>query len=151
MNGASARTGLGRLAAACAVSLLLSLGAAGAVAAGDERRVVVNGKALAGEKLDKLDRADCRPLPDGNYWLNRRSGTWGYAGERMVQGRIGDGCRAKKRDLPKSRSIARPAAEPASAGSPPEEPTTGEELRREEPITGTSPLLRAPESEGEKP
>ena len=49
MNGASPRTRHGRLAAACAISLLLSLGAAGAVAAGDERRVVVNGKALAGE------------------------------------------------------------------------------------------------------
>ena len=103
------------------------------------------------EELDKLDRADCRTLPDGNYWLNRRSGTWGFAGERMVQGRIGDGCRANKRAVPKSRSIARPAAEPGSAGSPPEEGITGEELRREEPITGTSPLLRVPEPEAEKP
>jgi hypothetical protein len=146
MNGGCARAGRSRLAAGCAIWLLLSLVAAGPAAAGEERRVVVNGKTLAGEELDKLDRADCRTIPDGNYWLNRRSGTWGYAGERMVQGRIGDGCRTKRSAKPKSRSIARPAAEPASAGSPPEE-----ELRREEPITGTSPLLRAPESEVEKP
>lgn len=149
MNGACARTGHGRLAAGWAIWLLLSLGAVAPAAAGDERRVVVNGKTLAGEELDKLDRADCRTLPDGNYWLNRRSGTWGFAGERMAQGRIGDGCR--KRALPKSRSIARPAAEPGRAGSPPEEGITGEELRREEPITGTSPLLRVPEPEAEKP
>lgn len=146
MNGARARAGRSRLAAGCAIGFLLSLGAAAPAEAADERRVVVNGKTLAGEQLDRLDRADCREIPDGDYWLNRRSGTWGYAGERMAQGRIGDGCRAKKRGLPKSRSIARPAAEPAGAESAPDG-----ELRREEPITGTSPLLRVPESEAQKP
>ena len=145
MNGTFERAGHKRLAAGCAIWLLLSLGTVALAAATDERRVVVNGKTLAGEELDRLDRADCRAIPDGDYWLNRRSGTWGYAGERMAQGRIGDGCRAKKRGLPKSRSIARPPAEPAGAESAPDG-----ELRREEPITGTSPLLRVPESEAQK-
>lgn len=146
MNGVFSRSGHSRFGVGCAIWLLCSLGAVGLAAAGDQRSVVVNGKALAGAELDKLDRADCRTLPNGNYWLNRRSGTWGYAGERMAQGRIGDGCRAEKHALPKSRGIERPAAEPASAGSAPEE-----EVRREEPITGTSPLLRVPESDAEKP
>lgn len=128
------------LIAACAICAALSAGRA----ASAERRVVVNGKEVAGAELDRLDRADCRAIPDGNYWLNRRSGTWGYAGERMVQGRIGDGCRMKKRAMPKSRSIE--AAEPASAGSAPDEA-----VKREEPITGTSPLLRSPGLEPEKP
>lgn len=114
-------------------------------AASAERRVVVNGRPIAGAELEKLDRADCRSIPDGSYWLNRRSGTWGYAGERMVQGRIGDGCRTKKSAKPKSRSIDPAASEP-SAGSMPDD-----DVEREEPITGTSPLLRAPGSDPDKP
>ena len=117
---------------------------AGAAPSG-ERKVLINGMAVTGAELEKLDRADCRPIPDGNYWLNRRSGTWGYAGERMVQGRIGDGCRTKKQVMPKSRSIDPAASEP-NAGALPDDA-----VKREEPITGTSPLLRAPGSEPEKP
>ena len=127
---------------ACAIGLVMSVGEV----ASAERHVVVNGKEIAGVELEKLDRADCRPIPNGIYWLNRRSGTWGYAGERMVQGRIGDGCRTKKRAMPKSRSIDAAGSEPASAGTAPDDV-----VKREEPITGTSPLLRAPTADVEKP
>lgn len=135
-----------RLRAACALCLVLSAAAAAAAAASEERHVVVNGKRLAGTQLEKLDRADCRPIPDGDYWLNRRSGTWGYTGERTVQGRIGDGCQVRQSVKPKSRSINRAGSEPAEAGSTPKD-----EIQREEPITGTSPLLRTPDSEPDKP
>lgn len=128
------------------LALVICLALAGAAQAGTERNVVINGEQITGAELEKLDRADCRQIPDGDYWLNRRSGTWGYAGDRMAQGRIGDGCRAKRRAWPKSRSIAPPASEPAPAGSIPED-----DVKREEPITGTSPLLRAPAIEPEKP
>jgi hypothetical protein len=127
---------------ACAIGLVMS---AGEVASA-ERQVVVNGKEIAGVELEKLDRADCRPIPNGNYWLNRRSGTWGYAGERMVQGRIGDGCRVKQRSLSKSRSLDSAGSAPPSVRSVPDDV-----VKREEPITSTSPLLRAPGSDPGKP
>ena len=129
-------------AIASAICLLIF---AGEVACA-ERQVVVNGKEIAGTELAKLDRADCRPIPNGNYWLNRRSGTWGYAGERMVQGRIGDGCRIRQRSLSKSRSIDATGSAPRNAGTAPDDV-----VKREEPITGTSPLLRAPSADAEKP
>jgi hypothetical protein len=144
MIGVSNRVALNRCAQVivCTVCTMASA----TLAAGAERHVVVNGKQIADAQLERLDRADCREIPDGSYWLNRRSGNWGYAGERLVQGRIGDGCRTKKRVMPKLRSIAPPASEPASAGSMPDDV-----VKREEPITGTSPLLSAPGSDPDKP
>lgn len=122
------------------------LALAGAAADGAERMVVINGERIRGTELEELDRADCRPIPDGKYWLNRRSGAWGYAGQQRVRGRIGDGCRPGDGSGPKSRSIAPPAGKPASAGAIPED-----DVKREEPIPGTSPLLRTPGSEPDKP
>lgn len=144
MNGRSNRFfRKGRcMAILCMICTLI----AAAGVAGAERRVVINGKEVAGAELEKLDRADCRSIPDGNYWLNRRSGTWGYTGDRVAQGRIGDGCRVFKRAVPKSRSIDPAGSDAPNSGSAPDEV-----IQREEPITGTSPLLRAPGSEPENP
>lgn len=144
MSGRAARSGSRRNVGGLVLAIGLAM--AGAANAGTERDVVVNGRQIAGAELDRLDRADCRPFPDGSYWLNRRSGAWGPAGETAAQGRIGDGCRANKSARPKSRSIARPARDPAPSGTLPDEG-----VKREEPITGTSPLLRSPGPEPDQP
>jgi hypothetical protein len=49
------------------------------------RNVVVNGKRLDAQELAYVDMLDCGvPVPDGNYWLNSNTRTWGYAGRPEV-------------------------------------------------------------------
>jgi hypothetical protein len=57
------------------------------------RQVFVNGQRLSDAQVADLARANCNDIPNGAYWLNTRSGAWGYAGNRQVQGILGDGCR----------------------------------------------------------
>lgn len=64
---------------------------AGALA--QSRQVFVNGQRLSDAQVAVLARANCRDIPNGAYWLNTSSGAWGYAGNRQVQGVLGDGCR----------------------------------------------------------
>jgi len=52
--------------------------------------VIVNGRCLSGQTLRALEEAACTSIPMGNYWL--RSGVWGYAGNPVPQGHIGDEC-----------------------------------------------------------
>ena len=56
------------------------------------RYVIVNGRALSPEQIQKLDQLACIPVPDGSYWL-RNDGAWGYAQDLAPRGRLGDYCR----------------------------------------------------------
>lgn len=72
-----------------AIAFCLAADAAVAQAA---RLVVINGIRLDDASLMHLDRAACSRVPDGHYWLNLRTGQWGYAGEPWVRGHIADAC-----------------------------------------------------------
>lgn len=76
----------------CLVSALLVLWAGTTVA--QSRVVIINGKLLSDANLAELSRRHCADIPDGSYWLDTRSGAWGYAGNPQVQGYLGDPCRA---------------------------------------------------------
>ncbi len=45
-----------------------------------ERYVVVNGQRLSITEIQYLERLHCGPVPNGRYWINLRTGQWGYAG-----------------------------------------------------------------------
>jgi hypothetical protein len=49
------------------------------------RQVIVNGELLNGMELRLLDALNCQTLvPNGRYWLNGRTGAWGYEGGPQV-------------------------------------------------------------------
>ena len=58
-----------------------------------QRHVYVNGQRLNTVQLATLQRMHCAWIPDGAYWINTRTGAWGYAGNGRVQGYLGDPCR----------------------------------------------------------
>ena len=63
------------------------------------RYVVVNGQRMSAVDLQQLDRASCTRVPNGRYWLNIRTGVWGYEGG-PPQGRMGEHCpRQRHRSL----------------------------------------------------
>ncbi|MBT0962927.1 hypothetical protein [Denitromonas iodatirespirans] len=62
------------------------------------RYVVVNGQRLDTAAMARLDRAACLRVPDGRYWIDMRSGIWGYEGG-APQGRVGDNCRQRPKSL----------------------------------------------------
>ncbi|MCB1886004.1 MAG: hypothetical protein KDH20_00230 [Rhodocyclaceae bacterium] len=72
-----------------AAVLSLTIGTAHA----QSREVFVNGQRLTSAQLNGLQRMHCARIPDGAYWLNTRTGAWGYAGNGRVQGYLGDPCR----------------------------------------------------------
>jgi hypothetical protein len=76
----------------------LSIASALAVAAlgsahAQSRWVFVNGQRMSDAQVQELARIQCAEIPDGNYWLNTRNGAWGYMGNPIVQGILGDNCR----------------------------------------------------------
>lgn len=60
-------------------------------AAAQSRLVVVNGQRLSDAEVAWLARRACSEIPDGRYWLDLRSGAWGYAGGPQ-QGVVGELC-----------------------------------------------------------
>ena len=58
-----------------------------------ERYVVVNGHRLSIPEIQYLEQLHCGPVPNGKYWINLRTGQWGYAGNPWPQGQVGDNCR----------------------------------------------------------
>ena len=62
------------------------------------RYVVVNGQVLGPAAVARLDRAACARIPDGRYWIDMRSGVWGYEGG-VPQGRVGDNCQQRRKSL----------------------------------------------------
>ena len=59
-----------------------------------QRNVWVNGQRMGAGQLSQLDRAHCGFVPDGRYWLNLRSGVWGYWNNPRPQGHIATTARA---------------------------------------------------------
>jgi hypothetical protein len=80
------------LAALRGVALIAACMSACGVAA-QSRWVIVNGERLSDAQVARLARIQCTEIPNGAYWLNERSGAWGYAGNPQVQGHLGDLCR----------------------------------------------------------
>jgi len=74
-------------AAACTLALLCA-----DLALAQSRWVFVNGQRLSDAQVFALARMNCNGIPDGSYWLDTRSGAWGYAGNPMTQGVLGQGC-----------------------------------------------------------
>jgi hypothetical protein len=84
---------------------------AGARAAHAERSVVVNGLRLDGGQIAWLEQRNCAAVPNGRYWLDLRSGAWGYAGWPQVQGYLGAACgaaRSRPRSLSERGLLYRP-------------------------------------------
>ncbi len=69
------------------VALAVALICGGVAAA--ERQVVVNGVLLDPAQLAELDALAGVPVQDGAYWLDLRTGIWGYADDPTARGRIG--------------------------------------------------------------
>jgi hypothetical protein len=61
-------------------------------AVAQSRWVFVNGQRLHDAQVAALVRTNCGDIPDGAYWLNTRTGAWGYAGNPTVQGVFGERC-----------------------------------------------------------
>jgi len=62
------------------------------------RNVVVNNQRMNDLQLQYLDQLSCNYIPDGSYWLNTSTGSWGYAGGG-AQGYLGDNCNKRKPGL----------------------------------------------------
>lgn len=62
------------------------------------RFVVVNGERMSPADLQYLDRVSCSRVPDGRYWINLRTGIWGYPGGG-AQGHIADNCNTRQPGL----------------------------------------------------
>ncbi len=58
-----------------------------------ERFVVVNGQRLSLPEIQYLQQLHCGPVPNGRYWINLRTGQWGYEGNPWPKGHVGDNCR----------------------------------------------------------
>jgi hypothetical protein len=57
-----------------------------------ERYVVVNGQRLTIHQIQYLEQVACGPIANGRYWLDGRTGIWGFAGDRTPRGRITGNC-----------------------------------------------------------
>lgn len=77
---------LKHIGAAALIVALLGFGATTAQA--HHRHVVINNHHVTGAQLQDLDWRSGGRIPDGRYWLNHRTGEWGYAGDPWPRGRI---------------------------------------------------------------
>ncbi len=68
------------------------------------RYVVVNGERVGPAGLRQLDAASCARVPNGRYWIDTRTGVWGYEGG-WAQGRVGDNCRQSRRKSLSERGL----------------------------------------------
>ena len=84
------RPPLGRLALTFAM-IAFMVGLAAMDADAEQRLVIVNGQALTAKQLVMLDNLAGGPVPDGNYWIDPYTATWGFAGDPTPQGHIGKG------------------------------------------------------------
>jgi len=93
-------------------SLLLLVGwlAAHAPAWAQTRSVFINGQHMSDAQVAALEQRACAPIPEGRYWLDVRTGHWGYAGNARVQGVLGEACARQQRpkSLSERRELYRP-------------------------------------------
>ena len=83
------RSTLGRLALTLAMIAFL-VGLATMDAGAEQRLVIVNGQALTAKQLVMLDNLAGGPVPNGSYWIDPYTATWGFAGDPTPQGHIGN-------------------------------------------------------------
>src|SRR5690349_2693540 len=89
------------------VMLLCALTACFAVHA-QSRMVVVNGQRLNDMQVASLEQRACTAIPNGSYWLDLRTGAWGYAGDPRVRGVFGEYCGRQPKSLSERRRLYRP-------------------------------------------
>jgi hypothetical protein len=94
-----------RFALACTIGLACSLSQA------QPRIVIVNGERLNDRQLEQLDRRNCAAVPSGRYWIDDRSGQWGYAGDARARGVLGGACRRPPSAAQRSQLVP-PSEEP---------------------------------------
>lgn len=68
------------------------------------RYVVVNGQRLNPNQIQYLDQLSCGYVPDGRYWLDARSGIWGYE-NGGPQGHISADCNTQRRPSLSERGL----------------------------------------------
>ncbi|MDJ0618737.1 MAG: hypothetical protein QNJ63_18680 [Calothrix sp. MO_192.B10] len=51
-------------------------------------QVVINGRLIRGQELYNLQKRLGYRIQPGNYWFDRRTGNWGYAGNPRVRGNL---------------------------------------------------------------
>ena len=71
-----------------AAIILAVVGLTSVVVDAQQRVIIVNGELLSTRQLILFDRMLGGHMPDGNYWLNTRSGLWGFVGDPVPRGRI---------------------------------------------------------------
>jgi hypothetical protein len=76
---------------------LLGVCAYAGAASPQTRYVVINGQRLTDPQIAYLDQVQCARIPNGRYWLNLATGAWGYAGNPIVRGYLGDLCSSQRR------------------------------------------------------
>jgi hypothetical protein len=79
------------------LAVLLTATLLASAAQAQTRLVIVNGQRLNDEQVAYFDRVQCARIPNGRYWLNTTTGAWGYAGNPIIQGYLGGGCRSNQR------------------------------------------------------
>ena len=85
----TARKAVSRICAAAVIVGIVGLTSVAADA--PQRYVIVNGQMLTPQQLYVLDRINGGYIPNGSYWLDTRTGVWGYAGDPTPRGRLGSG------------------------------------------------------------
>lgn len=71
------------------------------------RTVVVNGARLNAGEIRYLEQLSCSRIPDGRYWLDMRTGIWGYP-SGGAQGHISDNCNTRRPGLSERGLLYRP-------------------------------------------
>jgi hypothetical protein len=74
--------------------VLFTMGGTSAFGYHDTLNIVVNGQRLQPNQIRVLEQVGCGRIPSGRYWLDTRTGAWGYEGGR-AQGRLGDRCASR--------------------------------------------------------
>jgi hypothetical protein len=71
------------------LAVVFGLLSSGALA---DREMVVNGQPMTPAQITEIERLACRTLPDGEYWLDTKTGVFGYVDNPRPQGRLRDSC-----------------------------------------------------------
>jgi hypothetical protein len=73
------------------------------------RMIIVNGQRLNDAQVATLEQRACTRIPNGAYWLDLRTGAWGYANNPRVQGVFGESCGSRQPgSLSERRQLYRP-------------------------------------------
>jgi hypothetical protein len=72
------------------------------------RAVIINGQRASDGQVAYLEQRACTRIPNGNYWLDPRSGAWGYAGDPRARGVLGQACSQQRKSLSERRQLYRP-------------------------------------------